>query len=67
MDARDFARIDSALAAVIVEPGNFTEFQVDFAMTNAERLDLYGEATNFSEKQLGVVREIEARIAETHG
>lgn len=62
MDDAEFRRIDRLLGLVIERPGEFTQFQVDFAMTNAERLELYGRNANFSDRQKRVIDKIEKRV-----
>ncbi len=61
----DLARLDAALGAVIQNPGFFTEFQVDFAMTNANRLETYGAGAYWSAKQWEVIEGIEKTMEET--
>jgi hypothetical protein len=58
-----YKRVDAALGTVVEQAGGFTDFQVDFAMGNADRLDRFGRATRFTEKQWKVIAEIEQRIA----
>lgn len=64
MTAEEFARIDRLLGAVIERSTEFTSFQVDFALHNANRLERYRTWTFFSDKQLDVIKEIERRIAD---
>lgn len=59
-----FSRIDHALAQVIERPGDFDDFQVDFAMKLSDKLDRYGVRTFVSERQWAVVERIERRIEE---
>ena len=63
----DFDRIDKALTAVIEAPGDFTEFQVDFAYRNASRLDTHGLNTFMSDKQWTVIEGIEKKMEEGDG
>ena len=58
----EFDRFDKVLLAVLEEPDRFTDFENDFAMTNADRLELYGRSTAFSEEQRRVIDEIERKI-----
>lgn len=60
-----FNRIDRALAQVIERPGDFDDFQVDFAMKLSDKLDKYGVRTFVSEKQWGVIERIERNLGET--
>lgn len=60
----DFERIDKALTAVIEASGDFTEFQVDFAYGNANRLEKYGRNTFMSVKQWEVIEGIEKKMEE---
>ena len=58
----DVERIDKALTAVMEAPGDFTEFQVDFAYSNASRLDTHGLNTFMSVKQWEVIEGIEKKM-----
>lgn len=60
----EFERIDTVLARVLSESTEFDDFQVDFAINNADRLDRYGLDTRFSSGQWRVIRRIEAKIQE---
>ena len=52
---------------VIEAPGDFTEFQVDFACRNANRLETHGRDTFMSVKQWAVVEGIERKMEEGDG
>ena len=60
----EFKRIDKALERVLSESTEFTDFEVDFAFKNADRLGKYGCRTRFSEAQLRVVDKIEKKIVD---
>ena len=61
----DLARLDKALTAVIQSPGFFTDFEVDFAFSNADRLEAYGAGAFWSEKQWEVIDGIEKKLEES--
>jgi hypothetical protein len=61
-DDATLARVDKALSAVIEAPGDFTDFEVDFATSNADRIDEFGILTRWSLAQWKVVEEIEKKI-----
>lgn len=61
----DLARLDKALSAVIQNPGFFTDFQVDFAFSNADRLEAYGTGAFWSGKQWEVIDGIEKKMEES--
>ncbi len=63
----EFARIDRTLSTVIERSGEFSSFDVDFAMTNAERLDRFGLRTSFSVGQWDALARIENRLQEIDG
>ena len=63
----DVERIDKALSAAIESPEDFTDFQVDFALSNASRLGTYGVRTHWSEKQWAVIAGIEEKMEESDG
>ena len=58
----EFDRIDEALTEVIERSGEFGSSEVDFAMSNAERLDKHGLNTRISVAQWDVIARIENRI-----
>ena len=60
----DFDRIDKVLSVVIDQAGEFTDFEVDFAMRNANRLDEFQLYTRFSDSQWGVLERLEKKIEE---
>ncbi len=61
----DLARLNRVLSAVIESPGDFTDFQVDFAFNNADKLDAYKLDTFWSTKQWTVIEGIEKRMEES--
>lgn len=60
----DYDRIQKALTAVIESPGEFTDFQVDFAFSNADKLDNFKLDTFWSDKQWAVIEGIEKKMEE---
>ena len=58
----DLKRIEKLLGRVIEDPADFTEFQVDFAFANADRIEKYGRRARFTKKQLQVIDQIEQSI-----
>ena len=60
----DVARIDRVLGVVIENAGEFSESQVDFAMSNASRLDEFKRLTRISPKQWEVIEDLETKIGE---
>lgn len=58
----EYDRADKALSKVIACPGAFTEFQVDFAMTNADRLDKHRLNTRLTNRQWRVIERIEITV-----
>ena len=65
LSEEEFTRIDRALAAVLAARGEFTDFEVNFAYDNADRLERFGKDTLFSDKQLAVIEGIEKKIGES--
>lgn len=61
----DLTRLDKALSAVIQNSGFFTDFQVGFAMTNADRLSTYGAGAYWSAKQWEVIESIEKTMEDS--
>jgi|GEM_PF-5917144 len=67
MTRDEFEEIDKTLSCVIENPADYSEFQVDFAMRNADRLGRFREATVFTAKQRQVIDEIQARTDAMEG
>lgn len=60
----DVARIDRVLGVVIENAGAFSDFEVDFALSNASRAGEFGFLTRISSKQWEVIERLEAKIGE---